>query len=69
MSTMFFELNYFCCVYKLFYHPLSDQGAEKHDGAGTSGITDQEKELSSSALQAFLVRRSQTHTSHLPHMS
>ncbi|POI36240.1 hypothetical protein CIB84_000008 [Bambusicola thoracicus] len=51
---MFFELNYFCCVYKLFYHPLSDQGAEKHDGAGTSGITDQEKELSSSALQAFL---------------
>uniref|UniRef100_A0A803XSU7 CCR4-NOT transcription complex subunit 10 n=1 Tax=Meleagris gallopavo TaxID=9103 RepID=A0A803XSU7_MELGA len=47
-------LNYFCCVYKLFSHPLSDQGAEKHDGAGTSGITDQEKELSSSALQAFL---------------
>uniref|UniRef100_G1NFG5 CCR4-NOT transcription complex subunit 10 n=1 Tax=Meleagris gallopavo TaxID=9103 RepID=G1NFG5_MELGA len=38
----------------LFSHPLSDQGAEKHDGAGTSGITDQEKELSSSALQAFL---------------
>eukprot|EP00076_Gallus_gallus_P037440 XP_025002978.1 CCR4-NOT transcription complex subunit 10 isoform X1 [Gallus gallus] len=32
----------------------ADQGAEKHDGAGTSGITDQEKELSSSALQAFL---------------
>lgn len=31
----------------------ADQGAEKHDGAGTSGITDQEKELSSSALQAF----------------
>uniref|UniRef100_A0A8C0AWQ4 CCR4-NOT transcription complex subunit 10 n=1 Tax=Buteo japonicus TaxID=224669 RepID=A0A8C0AWQ4_9AVES len=28
---------------------------EKHEGAGTSGITDQEKELSSSALQAFLV--------------
>uniref|UniRef100_A0A8C0AWG3 CCR4-NOT transcription complex subunit 10 n=1 Tax=Buteo japonicus TaxID=224669 RepID=A0A8C0AWG3_9AVES len=27
---------------------------EKHEGAGTSGITDQEKELSSSALQAFL---------------
>uniref|UniRef100_A0A8C3CJS9 CCR4-NOT transcription complex subunit 10 n=1 Tax=Cairina moschata TaxID=8855 RepID=A0A8C3CJS9_CAIMO len=26
----------------------------KHEGAGTSGITDQEKELSSSALQAFL---------------
>ncbi|XP_031446128.1 CCR4-NOT transcription complex subunit 10 isoform X2 [Phasianus colchicus] len=32
----------------------ADQGAEKHDGTGTSGITDQEKELSSSALQAFL---------------
>uniref|UniRef100_A0A8C5TM76 CCR4-NOT transcription complex subunit 10 n=1 Tax=Malurus cyaneus samueli TaxID=2593467 RepID=A0A8C5TM76_9PASS len=31
----------------------ADQGAEKHEGAGTSGITDQEKELSSSALQAF----------------
>uniref|UniRef100_A0A672TQW0 CCR4-NOT transcription complex subunit 10 n=1 Tax=Strigops habroptila TaxID=2489341 RepID=A0A672TQW0_STRHB len=31
-----------------------DQGTEKHEGAGTSGITDQEKELSSSALQAFL---------------
>uniref|UniRef100_A0A8C3CK61 CCR4-NOT transcription complex subunit 10 n=1 Tax=Cairina moschata TaxID=8855 RepID=A0A8C3CK61_CAIMO len=31
------------------------QGTEKHEGAGTSGITDQEKELSSSALQAFLV--------------
>uniref|UniRef100_A0A8C3CRA9 CCR4-NOT transcription complex subunit 10 n=1 Tax=Cairina moschata TaxID=8855 RepID=A0A8C3CRA9_CAIMO len=30
------------------------QGTEKHEGAGTSGITDQEKELSSSALQAFL---------------
>ncbi|XP_074999457.1 CCR4-NOT transcription complex subunit 10 isoform X2 [Calonectris borealis] len=32
----------------------ADQGNEKHEGAGTSGITDQEKELSSSALQAFL---------------
>ncbi|XP_040978471.1 CCR4-NOT transcription complex subunit 10 isoform X2 [Harpia harpyja] len=32
----------------------ADQGTEKHEGAGTSGITDQEKELSSSALQAFL---------------
>nr|XP_009508096.1 PREDICTED: CCR4-NOT transcription complex subunit 10 [Phalacrocorax carbo] len=32
----------------------TDQGTEKHEGAGTSGITDQEKELSSSALQAFL---------------
>ncbi|NXU85950.1 CNO10 protein, partial [Xiphorhynchus elegans] len=31
----------------------TDQGTEKHEGAGTSGITDQEKELSSSALQAF----------------
>ncbi|KAM6452242.1 CCR4-NOT transcription complex subunit 10 isoform 1-T1 [Liasis olivaceus] len=32
-----------------------DQGTEKHEGAGTSsGITDQEKELSNSALQAFL---------------
>ncbi|KAM4658571.1 CCR4-NOT transcription complex subunit 10 isoform 4-T4 [Amazona ochrocephala] len=32
----------------------TDQGTEKHEGAGTSGITDQEKELSSSALQAFM---------------
>ncbi|XP_054671453.1 CCR4-NOT transcription complex subunit 10 isoform X3 [Grus americana] len=32
----------------------TEQGTEKHEGAGTSGITDQEKELSSSALQAFL---------------
>ncbi|XP_034259917.1 CCR4-NOT transcription complex subunit 10 isoform X2 [Pantherophis guttatus] len=32
-----------------------DQGTEKHEGVGTSGITDQEKELSNSALQAFLV--------------
>uniref|UniRef100_A0A8C0FD27 CCR4-NOT transcription complex subunit 10 n=2 Tax=Strigidae TaxID=30459 RepID=A0A8C0FD27_BUBBB len=32
-----------------------NQGTEKHEGVGTSGITDQEKELSSSALQAFLV--------------
>ncbi|XP_039380073.1 CCR4-NOT transcription complex subunit 10 isoform X1 [Mauremys reevesii] len=32
----------------------SDQGTEKHEGTVTSsGITDQEKELSSSALQAF----------------
>ncbi|XP_058664009.1 CCR4-NOT transcription complex subunit 10 isoform X2 [Ammospiza caudacuta] len=31
----------------------ADQGTEKHEGAGASGITDQEKELSSSALQAF----------------
>ncbi|XP_069716187.1 CCR4-NOT transcription complex subunit 10 isoform X2 [Phaenicophaeus curvirostris] len=32
----------------------ADQGSEKHEGAGTSGITDQEKELSNNALQAFL---------------
>ncbi|XP_005278756.2 CCR4-NOT transcription complex subunit 10 isoform X7 [Chrysemys picta bellii] len=33
---------------------LADQGTEKHEGTVTSsGITDQEKELSSSALQAF----------------
>ncbi|XP_053915288.1 CCR4-NOT transcription complex subunit 10 isoform X2 [Cuculus canorus] len=32
----------------------ADQNSEKHEGAGTSGITDQEKELSSNALQAFL---------------
>ncbi|XP_062364960.1 CCR4-NOT transcription complex subunit 10 isoform X3 [Cinclus cinclus] len=31
----------------------ADQVTEKHEGTGTSGITDQEKELSSSALQAF----------------
>uniref|UniRef100_A0A8D2M2W7 CCR4-NOT transcription complex subunit 10 n=1 Tax=Zonotrichia albicollis TaxID=44394 RepID=A0A8D2M2W7_ZONAL len=40
----------FCC--NLLF-PFTDQGTEKHEGAGTSGITDQEKELSSSALQAF----------------
>lgn len=48
---------------KLCYNLLfafTDQGTEKHEGAGTSGITDQEKELSSSALQAFQVRQSQT---------
>uniref|UniRef100_A0A2K5EIE0 CCR4-NOT transcription complex subunit 10 n=1 Tax=Aotus nancymaae TaxID=37293 RepID=A0A2K5EIE0_AOTNA len=33
-----------------------DQGAEKHEGTGqSSGITDQEKELSTSAFQAFTV--------------
>ncbi|XP_076986019.1 CCR4-NOT transcription complex subunit 10 isoform X4 [Tamandua tetradactyla] len=33
---------------------LSDQGAEKHEGTSqSSGITDQEKELSSNAFQAF----------------
>uniref|UniRef100_A0A5F9CCB4 CCR4-NOT transcription complex subunit 10 n=1 Tax=Oryctolagus cuniculus TaxID=9986 RepID=A0A5F9CCB4_RABIT len=32
----------------------ADQGAEKHEGAGpSSGITDQEKEFSTNALQAF----------------
>nr|XP_020017949.1 CCR4-NOT transcription complex subunit 10 isoform X4 [Castor canadensis] len=32
----------------------ADQGAEKHDGTGqSSGITDQEKELSTGAFQAF----------------
>ncbi|KAH0627302.1 hypothetical protein JD844_002837 [Phrynosoma platyrhinos] len=32
-----------------------DQGTEKHEGTGiSSGITDQEKELSNSALQAFM---------------
>ncbi|XP_045435302.1 CCR4-NOT transcription complex subunit 10 isoform X9 [Pipistrellus kuhlii] len=32
----------------------ADQGAEKHEGTGqSSGITDQEKELSTSAFQAF----------------
>ncbi|XP_038937555.1 CCR4-NOT transcription complex subunit 10 isoform X11 [Rattus norvegicus] len=34
----------------------ADQGAEKHEGAGqSSGVTDQEKELSTSAFQAFTV--------------
>ncbi|XP_003215704.1 CCR4-NOT transcription complex subunit 10 isoform X1 [Anolis carolinensis] len=33
-----------------------DQGTEKHEGTGiSSGITDQEKELSNSALQAFTI--------------
>lgn len=36
---------------------FADQGAEKHEGAGqSSGVTDQEKELSTSAFQAFTVR-------------
>lgn len=35
---------------------LADQGAEKHEGTSqSSGITDQEKELSTSAFQAFTV--------------
>ncbi|PNI73795.1 CNOT10 isoform 3 [Pan troglodytes] len=34
----------------------ADQGAEKHEGTGqSSGITDQEKELSTNAFQAFTV--------------
>ena len=42
--------NYQTCVF-------ADQGAEKHEGPGpSSGITDQEKELSTSAFQAFTVR-------------
>ncbi|XP_017202255.3 CCR4-NOT transcription complex subunit 10 isoform X4 [Oryctolagus cuniculus] len=37
-----------------YVQSLSDQGAEKHEGAGpSSGITDQEKEFSTNALQAF----------------
>ena len=36
---------------------FADQGAEKHEGPGqSSGITDQEKELSTNAFQAFTVR-------------
>uniref|UniRef100_A0A2K5PSB7 CCR4-NOT transcription complex subunit 10 n=1 Tax=Cebus imitator TaxID=2715852 RepID=A0A2K5PSB7_CEBIM len=42
-------MNYKTCVF-------ADQGAEKHEGTGqSSGITDQEKELSTSAFQAFTV--------------
>ncbi|XP_054965577.1 CCR4-NOT transcription complex subunit 10 isoform X6 [Pan paniscus] len=37
-----------------YMQTLSDQGAEKHEGTGqSSGITDQEKELSTNAFQAF----------------
>ncbi|XP_034519445.1 CCR4-NOT transcription complex subunit 10 [Ailuropoda melanoleuca] len=37
-----------------YVRTLSDQGAEKHEGTSqSSGITDQEKELSTSAFQAF----------------
>ncbi|XP_020927210.1 CCR4-NOT transcription complex subunit 10 isoform X8 [Sus scrofa] len=37
-----------------YVQTLSDQGAEKHEGPGqSSGITDQEKELSTNAFQAF----------------
>ncbi|XP_044275081.1 CCR4-NOT transcription complex subunit 10 [Varanus komodoensis] len=43
-----------------------DQGTEKHEGAGTSsGITDQEKELSNSALQAFMAGSYDTCLQHL----
>ncbi|XP_063160004.1 CCR4-NOT transcription complex subunit 10 isoform X2 [Candoia aspera] len=43
-----------------------DQGTEKHEGAGTSsGISDQEKELSNSALQAFLAGNYDTCLQHL----
>ncbi|NXF87475.1 CNO10 protein, partial [Eubucco bourcierii] len=42
-----------------------DQSTEKHEGAGTSGITDQEKELSSNALQAFLAGNYDTCLQHL----
>ncbi|XP_015273887.1 PREDICTED: CCR4-NOT transcription complex subunit 10 isoform X3 [Gekko japonicus] len=43
-----------------------DQGAEKHEGTGsTSGITDQEKELSNSALQAFMAGNYETCLQHL----
>lgn len=35
---------------------FADQGAEKHEGTGqSSGITDQEKEFSTNAFQAFTV--------------
>ncbi|EPQ14479.1 CCR4-NOT transcription complex subunit 10 isoform X11 [Myotis myotis] len=37
-----------------YVQTLTDQGAEKHEGTGqSSGITDQEKELSTNAFQAF----------------
>ncbi|KAK9396430.1 CCR4-NOT transcription complex subunit 10 [Crotalus adamanteus] len=42
-----------------------DQGTEKHEGVGTSGITDQEKELTSNALQAFLAGNYDTCLQHL----
>uniref|UniRef100_A0A8D2J7U1 CCR4-NOT transcription complex subunit 10 n=1 Tax=Varanus komodoensis TaxID=61221 RepID=A0A8D2J7U1_VARKO len=45
---------------------LADSGTEKHEGAGTSsGITDQEKELSNSALQAFMAGSYDTCLQHL----
>ncbi|XP_069068085.1 CCR4-NOT transcription complex subunit 10 isoform X2 [Pleurodeles waltl] len=43
-----------------------DQGTEKHDASATcSGITDQEKELSNSALQAFLAANYEACLQHL----
>ncbi|XP_061442557.1 CCR4-NOT transcription complex subunit 10 isoform X2 [Rhineura floridana] len=43
-----------------------DQGTEKHEAAGTSsGITDQEKELSYSALQAFMAGNYEACLQHL----
>ncbi|XP_015667600.1 CCR4-NOT transcription complex subunit 10 [Protobothrops mucrosquamatus] len=42
-----------------------DQGTEKHEGVGTSGITDQEKELTNNALQAFLAGNYDTCLQHL----
>uniref|UniRef100_A0A8C5YHQ3 CCR4-NOT transcription complex subunit 10 n=1 Tax=Microcebus murinus TaxID=30608 RepID=A0A8C5YHQ3_MICMU len=37
-----------------YVQTMSDQGAEKHEGTGqSSGITDQEKEFSTNAFQAF----------------
>ncbi|XP_030061898.1 CCR4-NOT transcription complex subunit 10 isoform X2 [Microcaecilia unicolor] len=44
----------------------ADQGSEKHEGSTTgSGISDQEKELSSSALQAFTVGNYEACLQHL----
>ncbi|XP_006890681.1 PREDICTED: CCR4-NOT transcription complex subunit 10 isoform X2 [Elephantulus edwardii] len=44
----------------------ADQGAEKHEGAGqSSGLTDQEKELSCSAFQAFSTGNYDTCLQHL----
>ncbi|XP_045153613.1 CCR4-NOT transcription complex subunit 10 [Echinops telfairi] len=43
-----------------------DQGAEKHEGTGqSSGLTDQEKELSSNAFQAFAAGNYDTCLQHL----
>ncbi|XP_029445263.1 CCR4-NOT transcription complex subunit 10 isoform X2 [Rhinatrema bivittatum] len=44
----------------------ADQGSEKHEGSATgSGISDQEKELSSIALQAFMAGNYETCLQHL----